>query len=237
MTSGRGLLAPRGACRKTWRWPSGVSMVSVWSPGVGAGQGAGVGCGASWTAFAPGCQATNAMSARVAMRMRGRPRAGERSRGNRPREDQVAAEHEGEDSHRSHRRPAPSAFSSSAPAAAAARLRKNCQVRQSRHTARVRGWVRGPRGQPWARPIEAHVLDARRGAAVAPGDLGHAGRELQPVGRSRGSRRCAATAPTTASRWPCSRAACRRRGRPGRRCRGSRAPAAGARACTARSVR
>ena len=63
------LLAPGGACSKTWRWPSGVSMVSVWSPGVGAGQGAGVGCGASWTAFAPGCQATNAMSARVAMRM------------------------------------------------------------------------------------------------------------------------------------------------------------------------
>jgi 4-amino-4-deoxy-L-arabinose transferase-like glycosyltransferase len=50
---------------------------------------------------------------------------------------------------------------------------------------------------------------------------------------SLGSRRCAATARASASRCRCSPAACRRRGRPGRPCRGSRGPGAGARACTA----
>jgi 4-amino-4-deoxy-L-arabinose transferase-like glycosyltransferase len=50
---------------------------------------------------------------------------------------------------------------------------------------------------------------------------------------SLGSRRCAATATATASRCRCSPAACPRRGRPGRPCRGSRGPGAGARACTA----
>jgi 4-amino-4-deoxy-L-arabinose transferase-like glycosyltransferase len=50
---------------------------------------------------------------------------------------------------------------------------------------------------------------------------------------SLGSRRCAATARATASRCRCSPAACPRTARPGRPCRGSRGPGAGARVCTA----
>ena len=93
----------------------------------------------------------------------------------------------------------------------------------------------GPRAaRPAAGPaVEADVLDPRRGAAVAPGDLGHPGRELQPVDLPV----AAVDAPPPPQQPPraglevARRAAAR--GRPARRCRGSRAPAAGARACTA----
>jgi 4-amino-4-deoxy-L-arabinose transferase-like glycosyltransferase len=86
--------------------------------------------------------------------------------------------------------------------------------------------TRGP-GRPGARARRASrpCSGARRSRSpLAPG-------AADPP--SRGSRRCAATAPASAPRCRGSRAASRRMGRPGRRCRGSRAPATAAGAGTA----
>ena len=100
------------------------------------------------------------------------------------------------------------------------------------------------------RKARAAARSAGRPASRGPGRRGararRASRRCSSARRSRsplarvaagppspGSRRCAATATATAPRCRRSRVACRRRARPGRRCRGSRAPAAGARACRA----
>ena len=100
------------------------------------------------------------------------------------------------------------------------------------------------------RRVPAAAGSAGRRASRGPGRRGararRASRRCTAARRSRsplapvaadppspGSRRCAATATTSAPRCRRSRAASRRTARPGRRCRGSRAPAAGARVGTA----
>ncbi len=77
-----------------------------------------------------------------------------------------------------------------------------------------RGLRLGPRpaGPAVGPAIEAHVLDARPGGAVRARRSRSRRARASAGRRSRGSRRGAATAPTTASRWPCTRTACRRRG-------------------------
>ena len=81
--------------------------------------------------------------------------------------------------------------------------------------------------------VEAHVLDARPGAAAAPRDLGHPWRRSQPIRLPLAAVDAPPLRTASAPRCRRSRAASRRRARPGRRCRGSRARAAGDRAGTA----
>ncbi len=123
----------------------------------------------------------------------------------------------------------------------------------SRRAAAAGGCGRTATSATSRRRARAAGRSARRRASRGPARRGARARRASPrcsaARRSRsllvrapagppspGSRRCAATARATASRCRCSPAACRRRGRPGPPCRGSRGPGAGARACTAAAL-